>query len=223
MQSFDEIYERAAIRKGGSDALEALLPAPVGDEALLAVTDDKVLSAMTKAIFKAGFVWRVVDNMWPRFEDAFWGFDIWRCAYMSPEEREDLYVDERIIRNAQKIDTVPLNALMIIELREAHGSFAQFVANWPEDDFIGLLAYLKQHGSRLGGMTAQYFLRTIGKDGFILSRDVVAALIGAGVIDKAPTSKAAMKKVQAAFNQWHQDTGYSYAKLSRTLAFSIDS
>ena len=32
-------------------------------------------------------------------------------------------------------------------------------------------------GARLGGMTAQYFLRFMGKDGFVFSRDGVAALI----------------------------------------------
>jgi 3-methyladenine DNA glycosylase Tag len=223
MQSFEEIYQRAAMRKGGVDELEALFPAEPNLEAVLSVTNEQALSLMTKAIFKAGFVWRVVENMWPRFEDAFWVFDIWRCAYISPEEREALYVDERIIRNAQKIDTVPLNALMIIEIADKHGSFSQFIADWPASDQIGLLDYLKKHGSRLGGMTAQYCLRSMGKDSFVLGRDVVAALIQAGVIDKAPTSKAAMKAVQTAFNRWHEETGFSYTKMSRTLAYSIDS
>jgi 3-methyladenine DNA glycosylase Tag len=123
----------------------------------------------------------------------------------------------------KKIDTVPLNALMIIEIADKHGSFSQFIADWPASDQIGLLDYLKKHGSRLGGMTAQYCLRSMGKDSFVLGRDVVAALIQAGVIDKAPTSKAAMKAVQTAFNRWHEETGFSYTKMSRTLAYSIDS
>jgi len=104
---------------------------------------------------------------------------------------------------------------MIFEHSKQHGSFGKFIAEWPADDFIGLLNYLKKHGSRLGGTSCQYFLRTMGKDSFIMSRDGVAALIDAGVIDKNPTGKTAMQKVQDVYNQWHKE--------SRILACSIDS
>ncbi|HAG41377.1 MAG TPA: 3-methyladenine DNA glycosylase, partial [Pseudoalteromonas sp.] len=40
------------------------------------------------------------------------------------------------------------------------------VANWPGDDTIGLWAYLKKHGARLGGNTGPYALRALGKDTF---------------------------------------------------------
>jgi len=63
----------------------------------------------------------------------------------------------------------------------------------------------------------------MGKDSFIMSRDGIAALIDAGVIDKNPTGKTAMQKVQDVYNQWHKETGLSYAQISRILACSIDS
>ena len=62
----------------------------------------------------------------------------------------------------------------------------------------------------------------MGKDGFILSRDVVAALIREGVIDKPPSSKKAMAAVQAAFNHWADESGHSLTAISQTLARSID-
>jgi 3-methyladenine DNA glycosylase Tag len=224
MKDFEEIYERAAERKGGEEALKALLPDTIVETAVLKkLPEDRYLSAMSKAIFKAGFVWRVVDNKWPGFEDAFWQFNPWRCAYMSPEEHEAILANAAIIRNDQKIQTVPVNALMILDVVEQYGSFGEFIANWSSEDYIGLLAYLKQHGSRLGGMTCQYFLRSVGKDGFILGRDGIAALIDAGVIDKNPTSKSALKKVQDAYNQWQQGSGFNLAQISRVLALSIDS
>lgn len=224
MKHFTEIYERALERKGGKAALEALLPENGLDEqALATISNDRYLSAMTNAIFKAGFVWRVVESKWPAFETAFFGFDISRCAYMTPEEQEAIAANTGIIRNRTKIKTVPHNAQMIIETARQHdGSFGAFVANWPQEDYVGLLAYLHQHGSRLGGTSCQYFLRKMGKDGFILGRDGIAALVKANVIDKTPSSKKAMKQVQQAFNQWHEETGFSYAKLSQVLALSID-
>lgn len=223
MQTFEQIYQRAAERKGGEDALRRLLPDDIKSaEELGAIGDDRYLAEMTRAIFKAGFVWKIIDNKWPGFEDAFWGFDVGRCAFMSPDDEDALCADTRIIRNRQKILTVPRNAVMITEVRKEHGSFGRFVADWPSEDFIGLLDFLGKQGARLGGMTAQYFLRFIGKDGFVFSRDGVHTLIEAGIIEKPPSSKAARLKVQQAFNQWQQESGLRLADISRILALSID-
>lgn len=223
MRPFSEIYDRAVQRKGGVAAVGALLPDSIKSrEELLALGDDRYLSGISKAIFKAGFVWKVIDNKWPGFEEAFWSFDIGRCAAMSPDEEDALCRDTRIVRNRQKILTVPHNAVMIMTAAREYGSFSRLIADWPGEDFVGLLAYLGKHGSRLGGMTAQYFLRFIGRDGFALGRDGVYALIEAGVIDKKPTSKAAMLKVQAAYNRWQQESGFGLAEISRILALSID-
>lgn len=223
MSDFSEIYQRAVARKGGEASLRALLPSDIrSPEELSTIPDHRYLAEITKAIFKAGFVWKVIDNKWPGFEDAFWGFDIGRCSFMSPEDEDALCLDQRIIRNRQKILTVPRNAVMINEIAKQHGSFARFIADWPGNDFIGLLEYLGSHGSRLGGMTCQYFLRFIGKDGFVLSRDGVYALIEAGVIEKSPNSKAARNKIQQAYTRWQQESGYGLAEISRILALSID-
>ena len=81
---------------------------------------------------------------------------------------------------------------------------------------------LKKRGSRLGGTTAQYLLRLIGKDAFVLSRDVTAALIAASVIDKPPTSAKARRAVQDAFNGWMSESGRPLVQISRTLALSVD-
>lgn len=224
MKSFAEIYARAAERKGGEDALQNLLPTGILDaEALMAISNDRYLSAMTEGIFKAGFVWKVVENKWPCFEKAFFGFDVSACAYMTPEEQAEIAQNTDIIRHLSKIKTVPVNAQMIINEAQKHdGSFGAFIAAWPDEDYIGLLTYLKKYGARLGGNTGPYFLRQMGKDGFILGRDGVAALIDANVIEKPPTSKGAMQEVQAAYNQWREETGYDFATLSRILALSID-
>lgn len=223
MQTFAEIFDRAAARRGGEAALRALLSTELKTaDALARIPADRYLSEMTKAIFKAGFVWKVIDNKWPGFEEAFWGFDVGRCSFMSPEDVEDLCRDERIVRNRQKILTVPRNAVMVRELAEEYGSFGRFIADWPSENYVDLLELLGQRGARLGGMTAQYFLRFMGKDGFVLSRDGVYALILAGVIDKNPSGKAARRKVQQAYNAWRQESGMGLAEISRVLALSID-
>lgn len=75
MADFSAIYQRAIKRKGGEAALLALLPTEVRSSAVLTeIPDHRYRSEMTEAIFKAGFVWKIIDNKWPGFEEAFWAF-----------------------------------------------------------------------------------------------------------------------------------------------------
>ena len=221
MRTFDELFEISADRKGGPDALNGLLEPPLSELELSSVPDDRWLSGMAKSVFQAGFNWKVVENMWPGFEEAFDGFDIGRCSMLHDEDFERLVANKKIVRHGTKIRSVHENALFIRELAVEHGSAARVFAQWPSDDFIGLLEMLKKRGSRLGGSTGQYFLRRIGKDSFILSRDVVARLIAEGIVEKSPTSKGAMRKVQDAFNTWMEQSNRSLQEISRVLAMSI--
>ncbi|MEX0619147.1 MAG: DNA-3-methyladenine glycosylase I [Pseudohongiellaceae bacterium] len=219
---FSKILTRAEARKGGKQALEKLLPPLPSRKKLASTGDDRFLAMMTKAINQAGFSWKVIENKWPEFEDAFFGFDVRKLSLLPPEQWEAYTQDRRVVRNWQKIKALQDNIGFVRTVAEEYGSFGKFLADWPESDQVGLMAYLKKHGSRLGGYSAQYFLRTMGKDCFILGRDVVVALQGAGVdIPAHPTSQRDLRKVQDVFNQWHQDTGLPYSHLSRIAACSV--
>ena len=221
MRGFNDIFEISAARKGGADALSAMLEPPLAPAALAAIPDHRWLANFTRYVFNAGFSWKVIDAKWEGFEAAFKGFDIGKCAMMNDEWFDELVQDRRIVRYGGKILSVRDNAAFLQELAGEHGSAAKVFAEWPAEDYVGLLEMLKKRGTRLGGTTGQYALRAIGRDGFILSRDVVARLIAEGVIDKPPTSKAAMAKVQAAFNTWREQSGRSLQEISRVLAMSI--
>lgn len=225
MRSFKEIYAIAAKRHGGPKALEAAIAEhkPKSCAALAKTADDRWLATMTRCVFQAGFSWAVIENKWDGFEAAFDKFDVKRCALMSEKKIDALLKDTRIVRNARKIMTVPKNAQLLAELAKERGSAAKFFADWPDEDYVGLLEFLKKRASGLGGGSAMYFLRRMGKPAFIASRDVVARLIEEGVIDKEPSGKAAMKKVQDAFNKWAEQSGRDLTAISRTLAMSIGS
>jgi 3-methyladenine DNA glycosylase Tag len=224
LKPFAEIYDRAARRKGGEKELEKMIRLEMKTaEELAKIPDDRYLAEITRGVFNAGFVWKIIEHKWGGFETAFWKFNVMRCAYMSDEDIDQLCEDERIVRNRQKITTVRNNAVMVFELSSKHGSFGKMVGDWPDEDYIGLLALLKNRGSRLGGLTPQYFLRRMGKSGFVLGRDGTAALVDAGVIDKFPTGKADMQNVQEAYNQWMEESGLSLAQISRVLSLSLDS
>jgi len=220
MRSFDEIYAIAAERRGGPKAVEALLSRPKPESELIAIPDDRWLAGMVRAVFNAGFNWRVIEAKWDGFEAAFEGFDIHRNAMASDEDVARWTQDTRIVRHAAKIRSVQANAQLLVELSGERGNRPHQLAVWPATDFLGLVEMLKQRGSRLGGMTGPYFLRAMGKDGFVLGRDGVARLIAEGVVDKPPSSKSAMRAVQAAFNTWMEQSGRSLTEISRVLALS---
>lgn len=220
MRHFDEIFEIAAARHDGPEALDAALSPPLPATELAAIPEDRWLSIMAKCVFQAGFNWKVIENRWPGFEAAFDGFDVGRCAFMDDKKFDALLQDTSIVRNGMKIATVRDNAAFLLELRDQGGA-GVVLGGWPSQDYIGLLDLLKTQGSRLGGSSGQYAMRFAGRDSFILSRDVTARLVAEGVIDKPATSKTAMRAVQAAFNTWMDQSGRSLTEISRVLAMSV--
>ena len=224
LTTFKEIRALAEERKGGKKALQELLAShkPLTGKQLTALGDDRYLAMMTRCVFNAGFNWKVIKNKWEGFEEAFHGFNPKGLSHMSPEKWEAYQDDTRIVRYWIKIKSVQDNALFLMEEARQHGSFSKRFADWPVQDQIGLMAYLKKNGSRLGGNTGMYFIRFIGKDGFILSRDVVSRLKAAGLeINDQPASMKDLKQCQEAFNTWHEESGLSYTDLSRICGMSI--
>ncbi len=223
MKGFEEIFQRAVKRKGGVTQLQSLLPSIKSLEQVRLLTDDRALSIMTQCIFQAGFRWKVVDKKWPDFEAVFKQFNPKILEMLSAEDLEVLVKDTRIIRNMQKIATVPKNAQWINEIADEHGSFAKFISQWPSSNAIELFKLLKKRGARLGGNTGQRVLRMIGVDSFILTPDVLQALRQADIgFYGAAGSMKDMKLIQQAFNVWHKETLMPYTHISKILSFSVD-
>jgi 3-methyladenine DNA glycosylase Tag len=224
MRSFEEIEALAAEKKGGPEKLAALLGEhnpPKSEAELEKIGDDRWLAMFTKCVFQAGFSWKVIEQKWPGFEEAFEGFDIARLSFLPDEAFEALLKDTRIVRNGIKIKTVQDNAVFLKDLAVEHGSAAKFLAHFPVTDQIGLMEILKKRGNRLGGNTGQLALRFMGKESFLLSGDVVNALIRENVIENASLSKKNLNAIQAAFNDWKATSGRTLNEISRILAFSV--
>ena len=104
-------------------------------------------------MFQAGFNWKVIENKWSGFESAFHNFDIGKCAMMDDDWFDSLVADKSIVRNAIKIRAVQENAVFVGEHSKSASGFGKFIADWLDDDYVGLLILLKTEGSRLGGTT----------------------------------------------------------------------
>ena len=186
------------------------------------VPADRFLSVMTRCVFNAGFNWKVIEAKWPRFEEAFEGFDPGKLAFFGDEMMDRLIADERIVRNGQKIRATLENARFVADVDQKEDGFGRFLASWPGTDQLGLLTLLSKRGSRLGGATGQYFLRFAGWDAWIASPDVCAALVRESVLDSpVATSKRDLAVLQDAINAYHSDSGLPRAQISRLLAMSV--
>ena len=222
MRSFAEILAMAAGHHGSEDQVLAMAANSHGVADLTSIPDDRYLAEMTKAVFSAGFSWKVIENKWPGFEAAFDGFQPNRVAFYSDEDLDRLLSDKGIVRNGQKISATIANARFVVETAKEHGSFGAFLDGWPVQQQAALLQHLNKFGPRLGSASAQFFLRFAGYDSWIASPDVCAALVRENVLDKpVATGKTALRKVDEAVNELQNQSGLPRAVISRILALSV--
>jgi 3-methyladenine DNA glycosylase Tag len=219
--SFAPIFEAARTRLGAA-ALEARLTQPRSPAKLKAVADDRYLSQMQLRIFRAGLKHSLVDAKWPAFEEVFERFEPRRVRAMSNEALEALLGDKRVIRHWGKLKSVRDNAAAMIGVAEEYGSFSAWLADWPGTNIVELWETLAKRFSQMGGNSGPSFLRMVGKDTFILTHSVTAALKRWGAVDAPPKNRKDRATVQSCFNAWAAETGRPLCQLSLILAASIE-
>ena len=218
--SFAPILDAARTRLGAA-TLEARLSKPRSAAELKATKDDRYLSQMELRIFRAGLKHSLVDAKWPAFEEVFDGFEPRRVRAMSDEALEALLGDRRLIRHWGKLKSVRDNAAAMIGMADEHGSFGAWLADWPGTDIVGLWETLAKRFSQMGGNSGPSFLRMVGKDTFVLTHSVTAALKRWGATDAPPKNRKDRAAVQSHFNAWADETGRPLCQLSLILAASV--
>ncbi|KJK00818.1 3-methyladenine DNA glycosylase [Pseudomonas sp. 21] len=222
MRDYPWLYEYCLNRFGSVEALEARMPQAKSPAELAAVGDDRYLSLISLRIFRAGLKHSLVDAKWPAFEEVFFGFDPEKVVLMGGERLENLMQDTRLIRHLGKLKSVPRNAQFVLDIAREYGGFGKLLADWPSSEIVGLWKLLAKRGNQLGGMSAPRFLRMAGKDTFVLSDDVVAALKAQEIVDKTPTSLKDLALVQAAFNTWQEQSGRPLCHISMMLSYTVN-
>ena len=219
---FDEILNIAISATGSREILSERLPRPLSSSNLQEIKDDRFLSMISRCIFRAGFVWKVVDKKWPNFEKTFLNFNPLAVAYLSDDRLEEIATDKSIVRNFTKILATRTNAAYVIEKQDEHGSFSKYIADWPEHKIVNLWFEMKRDGSRLGGMTGPMILRSMGKDTFLPTTDVIDALTKYGFVKTHSNgSKKDLERVQEIFNLLREESNLSLSQISKVLALSV--
>jgi DNA-3-methyladenine glycosylase I len=123
---------------------------------------------------QAGLSWSTVLRKREGYRKAFAGFDAQKVARFTPKHVAKLLLDPGIIRNRQKVESAVSNARAFLEVREARGSFDDFIwsfvdgapivnawtgtkqipATSPQSD--ALAKELKRLGFKFAGSTIMY-------------------------------------------------------------------
>jgi 3-methyladenine DNA glycosylase Tag len=218
---FSSILDAARTRVGAA-ALEARMPQPRSPAELKATADDRYLSQMSLRIFRAGLKHSLVDAKWPAFEEVFHSFEPRPVRAMSDDALQALMADARLIRHWGKLKSVRDNAAAMIAVAEEHGSFGAWLADWRGTNIVELWETLAKRFSQMGGNSGPTFLRMVGKDTFILTPAVTAALKHWGAVDAPPKNRKDRAAVQSRFNAWAAETSRPLCQLSLILAASVE-
>ena len=119
------------------------------------------LEQLTKAVFTAGLNWKVVENKWTGFLEAFHGFDPEYVANLSPNQVEAIVENPAVIRNRGKIEATVENANVMLELVKENGTFHDFLASHPDPETT--VEDLKGRFHHVGESSARAFLWRVGE------------------------------------------------------------
>ncbi len=126
-------------------------------------TDAAYLEEMTKAVFRSGFSWKVVEDKWPNFEAAFDGFDVGKVAEYDERDVDRLLADAGIVRNGRKIEATIHNARAMGALAQEFGSFQKYLRSMDEQDYDATAKDMKDRFSYLGKTGTYTFLWGVGE------------------------------------------------------------
>ena len=126
--------------------------------------DSGYLEELTRAIFQAGFSWRVIRDKWPNFRRAFDNFEIEAVAGYGEPDIERLVADAGIVRNRSKIESTIANARTMWELCQEHGTFHQYLRSLDSMDYAGRRKELSSRFKNLGPTGVFTFLWSVDEE-----------------------------------------------------------
>lgn len=119
------------------------------------------LEVLSKAVFEAGMNWKVIENKWPGFREAFHRFDPATVAAYTPDDIDRLMADTRIVRNMRKVEATIHNAQAMLEIEREFGSFAKYLE--AKRPFESQLADIRKRFKHVGNFAVYYFLYVVGE------------------------------------------------------------
>jgi len=125
-------------------------------------TDAELFGRLILEINQAGLSWTTILNKKDNFHRAYAGYDIDRIARFNDRDRARLMADAGIIRNRLKIEAAIENARRVREMRDTHGSFANWLDRHHPLDRAEWVKLFKKTFRFTGGEIVNEFLISTG-------------------------------------------------------------
>ena len=126
--------------------------------------DNAYFEQMSKAVFRSGFNWDVIEKKWPDFQKAFKAFSVEKVTQFDERDIDRLMQDPGIVRNYRKVIATYENARVFSDIGKSHGSFRKYLKAITADGEEALCRILIKRFSFLGGSTTLFFLRAVGEE-----------------------------------------------------------
>ncbi|MCJ1783722.1 DNA-3-methyladenine glycosylase I [Mammaliicoccus sciuri] len=98
--------------------------------------DDYIFEMLSLEGAQAGLSWETVIQKREAYQAAFKQFNIDRCAALTDEELESIKTEYNVIKHIGKIKSVKSNALLVQEIQQTYGSFADFLWSYVDGEPI---------------------------------------------------------------------------------------
>ncbi|HKP27866.1 MAG TPA: DNA-3-methyladenine glycosylase I [Gemmatimonadales bacterium] len=146
-------------------------------------SDNRLFERLVLEINQAGLSWLTILRKRRAFKLAYDNFDIEAVARYRARERKRLLADAGIIRNRLKVEAAIDNAKRILELRESHGSFHQWLQrNHPLPKAEWVTLFKKTFKFTGGEIVGEFLLST----GFLPGAHAPSCPIYAKVLARKP-------------------------------------
>lgn len=126
--------------------------------------DKGYFEILSKAVFNAGFSYRVVDNKWKGMKEVFNEFEPKILSKWTVDEISKALNSSKIIRNSRKINAIIENASVFLELSKKHGSFENYLKTFKDEPYEERLKIISKQFKWLGPTGAHFFLWSVGED-----------------------------------------------------------
>lgn len=140
--------------------------------------DRDLFELLTLEGFQAGLSWLTILKRRDDFRIAFDNFDVQKVSRYDDNKIDELYHNEKIIRNKSKIISAVNNAKIFIKIQKEYGSFANYIWSFTDNKVIinnsdkipvstelsdKISKDLKKHGMKYAGTVIIYsYLQAIG-------------------------------------------------------------
>ena len=119
---------------------------------------------LSKAVFNAGFSWKVVRNKWKGMKEVFEDFDPKILSKWTVDEISDALESPKIIRNSKKVQAIVSNSKTFLELVDKFESFDNYLESFRDKSCEERQKILSKQFKWLGPTGSHFFLWSIGED-----------------------------------------------------------